>query len=108
MSTKWGKDHITRDRNVNQENIERKWRENVGSITRNKGVVSTKNMQITACIVDIESAPMINVGITITTITKGIGMIITAIGDLGRNGTDTQENTRIYINMENITAKVGI
>ena len=70
--------------------------------------MTAKNVQITTSIVDTKYAPMTNVGITITTIIKGIGMLITAIGAPGINGTITQENTHIYTNMEGITAKVGI
>jgi hypothetical protein len=96
------------NRNVNQENTERKWRENIVSITRNRDTMTTKNIQITACIVDTENDPMTNIVIMDTTIIKGIGMIIKVIGDLGSNGIDTQKNIRTYINMEGITAKVGI
>ncbi|MGD2029711.1 MAG: hypothetical protein PVG86_07195 [Desulfobacterales bacterium] len=70
--------------------------------------MATKNVRITTSIVDTEIVPMTKVGITITTIIKGIGMLITAIGALGISGTSTQENTYRYTNMEDITAKVRI
>ncbi|MGD9229849.1 MAG: hypothetical protein PVJ20_03455 [Desulfobacterales bacterium] len=70
--------------------------------------MTTKNVWITTSIVDTEIAPMTKVGITIITIIKGIGMLITAIGAPGINGTSTQENTHIYTNREDITAKVRI
>ncbi len=71
-------------------------------------VETTKNVQITTSIVDTENAPMTNVVITGTTIIKGIGMTIMAIGGLGSNGIDTQKNTHTYTNMEDITAKMDI
>jgi hypothetical protein len=45
---------------------------------------------------------------TLTTTIKDIGMTIAAIGGLGINGIDTQENTRRYTNMEDITASKHI
>ncbi|MBW2055174.1 MAG: hypothetical protein JRI29_05685 [Deltaproteobacteria bacterium] len=70
--------------------------------------MTTKNVRITTSIVDTKYAPMINVVITDATIIKGIGMSIRAIGAPGINGTSTQENTHIYTNMEDITAKMRI
>ena len=70
--------------------------------------MTTKNVRVTTSIVDTEIAPMTKVGITITTIIKGIGMLITAIGAPGINGTCTQKNIHTYTNMEHITAKVRI
>ena len=70
--------------------------------------MTTKNVRVTTRIVDTEIAPMTNVVITGTTIIKGIGMTITAIGVPGFNGIDTQENTHTYTNMEDITAKMHI
>jgi len=70
--------------------------------------VTTKNVRITTIIGDTENAPMTTVGITITTILKGIGMIIAAIGGLGSNGISTQKYIHPYTNMEHITAKVRI
>ena len=71
-------------------------------------VMTTKNVQITKIIVDTENAPMTTVVITNTTIIKGIGMIIKAIGAPGINGTCTQKNIHTYTNMEHITAKMRI
>ena len=71
-------------------------------------VIITKNDSSTTSIADIENGPMTNVGITGTTIIKGVVMNITAIGDLGKNGTDTQKNTQAYTNMEDISAKIHI
>jgi hypothetical protein len=51
---------------------------------------------------------MTNIAIADTIYIKGIGMTITAIRAPERNGTDTQENTRRYTNMGDITAKVRI
>jgi hypothetical protein len=59
-------------------------------------------------IADTEIAPMTKVDITITMIIKGIGMLITAIGALGINGTCMQKNIQAYTNMEHITVKVRI
>jgi hypothetical protein len=51
---------------------------------------------------------MTTVVITSTKIIKGIGMLITAIGAPGINGTCMQKNIQPYTNMEHITAKMHI
>jgi hypothetical protein len=58
--------------------------------------------------VDTENARMTKGGFTITTIIKGIGMLITVIGAPGINGTCMQKNIQAYTNMEHITVKVRI
>ena len=71
-------------------------------------VLNTKDVRITKIIVDTENAPMTTAVITNTSIIKGIGMTITAIGGLGSNGINTQKYTQTYPNMEHITAKIHI
>jgi hypothetical protein len=82
--------------------------ENTIVITKNSIVVITENDRITTSILDTENAPMTSIVITVTIYIEGIGMTITVIGAPGITGTDMQEDTRIYTNMEAITAKVGI
>ena len=105
-NTKNGKNRKNRTRNI--ENTERKWSENIVSITINRVVVATKNIRITASIVDTGNAPMTNIVTTGTTIIRGVAMTIMALGDLGSNGIDTQEDTHTYTNMEDITANMDI
>jgi len=69
---------------------------------------SIVTVQITTNTTDIENAPMIKVAITGTLIIKGIGIIITAIGVLGSNGTGTQKGILTYTDVGSIAAKVHI
>jgi len=101
-----GKNRKNRTRNI--ENTERKWKEKITEITRYKAVITTKNVRITTSILDTGNVLMINIVFTLTTTIKDISMTITAIGGLGINGIDTQENTHRYTNMEDITAKIHI
>jgi len=57
---------------------------------------------------DTENTPMPNIVITGTMIIKDTVMTITAIGGLGSNGMDTQENTHTYTNMGDTIAKEHI
>jgi hypothetical protein len=78
------------------------------TITITPVAVTTKRVRITTSIADTENAPITHIVITGTTILKGIGTIITAIGSLGSNGIDMQEHTPTYTSMEDITAKMPI
>ena len=56
-------------------------------------------------VVDTKNAPMIGIVLTSITRIKDISTPIRVIGGLGTSGTDTQENTRTYTSMGDITAK---
>ena len=64
--------------------------------------------RITIGTVDTETAPMIYIVITRTSIIGGIGTTIRAIGGLGINGIDTQDAIQTYTDMEDITVNMDI
>jgi hypothetical protein len=80
----------------------------IGGITMTAVVLNIEDVRITIIIVDTGIGPMTSIVIIRTTIIKGASTIIRAIGGLGINGIDTQENTRKYTNMEGITANMDI
>ena len=75
---------------------------------KNRVVVTIKNVRIITTIMDTGHSRMTNIVTTGTIILKGIDTTIRAIGGLGLNGIDTQENIQTYIGMEDITAKMDI